>query len=76
MDAVIIAIIAYSVSLSMAQLFAKKHEYVVDANQELIAYVSTRREVTAREGLCRGKGSRWLADSRGYWQITVLDRQD
>ncbi|XP_043232164.1 prestin-like isoform X2 [Amphibalanus amphitrite] len=38
MDAVIIAIIAYSVSLSMAQLFAKKHEYVVDANQELIAY--------------------------------------
>jgi len=38
MDAVIIAIIAYSVGLSMAQLFAKKHEYTVDANQELIAY--------------------------------------
>ena len=54
MDAVIIAIIAYSVSLSMAQLFAKKHEYVVDANQELIAYVSFP---TGHEGRERGDAS-------------------
>ncbi|XP_037094667.1 sulfate anion transporter 1-like isoform X2 [Pollicipes pollicipes] len=37
LDAVIIAIITYSVALSMAQLLARKHEYTVDASQELLA---------------------------------------
>ncbi|XP_072051055.1 prestin-like isoform X2 [Amphiura filiformis] len=34
------AIVGFAISISMAQLFAKKHEYEVEANQELIAYGS------------------------------------
>lgn len=39
MDSVIVAIIAYIVSLSMALIFANKLKYEVDANQELLAQV-------------------------------------
>lgn len=37
-DAVAIAIVSFAISVSMVKLFAKKHDYEVDANQELIAY--------------------------------------
>ena len=33
----IIGIVTFAVSLSLAKIFAKKHRYEVDANQELIA---------------------------------------
>ncbi|XP_063231486.1 prestin-like isoform X2 [Bacillus rossius redtenbacheri] len=36
-DGLIIAIVAFSVNLSMASIFARKHNYPVDANQELLA---------------------------------------
>ncbi|CAG2122824.1 unnamed protein product, partial [Medioppia subpectinata] len=36
-DALVIAIVAFAVSLSLAKIFAKKHKYRIDANQELIA---------------------------------------
>lgn len=36
-DSLIIAIVIFAISLSMAKTFAKKHRYDVDANQELIA---------------------------------------
>jgi len=39
-DGLIIAIVAYTISISMANIFAHKHDYKVDANQELIANVS------------------------------------
>jgi len=42
-DSVIICFVGYAISFSMAKLFAKKHGYKVDANQELIAQVSKRR---------------------------------
>ncbi|CAG2163251.1 unnamed protein product [Oppiella nova] len=37
MDSLVIAIVAFAVSLSLAKIFAKKHKYKIDANQELIA---------------------------------------
>lgn len=37
MDAVAIAIVSYSIVMSMALIFAKKHGYSVRANQELLA---------------------------------------
>ncbi|XP_033742442.1 solute carrier family 26 member 10-like isoform X2 [Pecten maximus] len=37
-DAVIVAIVAFAQSVSLAALMAKKHGYVIDANQEFIAY--------------------------------------
>ncbi|XP_012935752.1 prestin isoform X2 [Aplysia californica] len=37
-DAIAIAIVAFAISVSMAKIFAKKHEYEVDSNQELLAY--------------------------------------
>jgi len=37
-DAIGIAIVAFTINISMAKLFAKKHSYRLDANQELIAY--------------------------------------
>ncbi|KAL3878617.1 hypothetical protein ACJMK2_030951 [Sinanodonta woodiana] len=37
-DLIIIAIISFAQSVSMAALFAKKHNYSLDSNQELIAY--------------------------------------
>ncbi|XP_064632130.1 prestin-like isoform X3 [Lineus longissimus] len=37
-DAVVIAIIAYAISVSMAKIFATKHNYEVESNQELIAH--------------------------------------
>ncbi|KAI3380208.1 hypothetical protein SNEBB_003457 [Seison nebaliae] len=40
-DAITIAVIAYAVSYSLAAIFAKKHNYLVDPNQELIAYGSS-----------------------------------
>ena len=38
MDAVSIAIVAFAINVSLAKLFAKKHAYEVDTNQELVAY--------------------------------------
>jgi MFS superfamily sulfate permease-like transporter len=38
-DGLIIAIVAYTISISMANIFAHKHDYKVDANQELVANV-------------------------------------
>ncbi|CAG5129716.1 unnamed protein product, partial [Candidula unifasciata] len=37
-DAIAIAIVAFAISVSMAKIFAKKHDYDVDSNQELLAY--------------------------------------
>ena len=45
-DAVIIAVISFAISISMAKLMAKKHDYPIDVNQELYAY-----------GLCHGISS-------------------
>ncbi|XP_069945282.1 prestin-like isoform X2 [Cherax quadricarinatus] len=36
-DSVVISVVAYVVSFSMARIFAKRHNYNVDANQELYA---------------------------------------
>ncbi|CAH1793112.1 unnamed protein product [Owenia fusiformis] len=36
-DALVIAIVGYAVHIAMAKLFAKKHGYEVDPNQELLA---------------------------------------
>lgn len=36
-DSAIIGIVCYAVSLSLAKIFAKKHKYEVEPNQELIA---------------------------------------
>ncbi|ELU06319.1 hypothetical protein CAPTEDRAFT_122476 [Capitella teleta] len=38
MDGFVIAIVAYAISISMAQNFAEKNGYSVDANQELLAH--------------------------------------
>lgn len=37
-DALIIAIVAFAISISLAKLFSQKHKYSMDANQELVAY--------------------------------------
>ncbi|KAK3099221.1 hypothetical protein FSP39_001159 [Pinctada imbricata] len=37
-DAIIIAVVAFAQSVSLAALMAKKHMYTIDANQEFIAY--------------------------------------
>ncbi|XP_070558891.1 prestin-like [Ptychodera flava] len=37
-DAVAIAIVIFAISVSMASLFEQKHNYKVDANQELVAF--------------------------------------
>lgn len=37
-DGFVIAIIAFAINISLAKLFAQKHKYPIDANQELIAY--------------------------------------
>ncbi|KAL4226525.1 hypothetical protein ACF0H5_014510 [Mactra antiquata] len=37
-DAIALAIVIFAISISMGKLLAKKHDYEVDANQELIAY--------------------------------------
>ena len=39
MDAFVISIVAYTVSFSMTKIFGKKHDYPVDATQELYALV-------------------------------------
>ena len=44
-DALIIAIVAYVISVSMAKIFANKHNYSIDANQELVAQVSLRQKL-------------------------------
>ena len=38
MDAIVIAILSFAISISMAKMFAKKHSYSIDSNQEFIAY--------------------------------------
>lgn len=38
-DGVVVAIVAYTIALSMALIFAQKFNYEVDANQELLAQV-------------------------------------
>ena len=40
LDSVIIAVVGYSITLSMAKLFANKFNYTVDGNQEIFAEVS------------------------------------
>ncbi|XP_059150453.1 prestin-like isoform X2 [Physella acuta] len=37
-DSIAIAIVSFAISVSMAKIFAKKHDYAVDSNQELLAY--------------------------------------
>jgi MFS superfamily sulfate permease-like transporter len=36
----VIAIVAYTTSYSMARIFARRRNYEIDANQELLALVS------------------------------------
>ncbi|XP_069945248.1 prestin isoform X2 [Cherax quadricarinatus] len=36
-DSIVISVVAYVVSFSMARIFAKRHNYSIDANQELYA---------------------------------------
>ncbi|XP_076363031.1 prestin-like isoform X2 [Tachypleus tridentatus] len=36
-DGFAVSAVSYTISYSLAQIFAKKHQYVVDANQELLA---------------------------------------
>lgn len=38
-DGLLIATVAYAISISMAKIFANKHQYEVRPNQELIANV-------------------------------------
>lgn len=40
-DAIAISIVSYSVTISMAMIFAKKQSYEVKANQEMLALVSS-----------------------------------
>lgn len=40
LDGLTISIVAYTVALSMALIFAQKNSYKVDANQELLAQVT------------------------------------
>ncbi|XP_060065920.1 sulfate anion transporter 1-like [Ylistrum balloti] len=37
-DAIIVAVVAFAQSVSLAALMAKKHGYIIDSNQEFIAY--------------------------------------
>lgn len=37
LDGLVIAIVSFAVNISMASLFAEKHKYRIDANQELVA---------------------------------------
>ncbi|KAH9504995.1 hypothetical protein Btru_061361 [Bulinus truncatus] len=37
-DSIALAIVSFAITVSMAKIFAKKHNYTVDANQELLAY--------------------------------------
>ena len=39
-DSFIITMVSYSISMSMALIFAQKLNYEVDANQELVAQVT------------------------------------
>ena len=38
-ESLIIAIVGYSITLSMAKIFAAKFKYIVDGNQELFSEV-------------------------------------
>ncbi|XP_013411867.1 solute carrier family 26 member 6-like [Lingula anatina] len=38
LDSLVVAIVAFSINLSMAKILAKPHGYTIDANQELVAY--------------------------------------
>ena len=40
-DSIAIAVVSYSVTISMGMIIAKKRNYEVRANQELLALVST-----------------------------------
>jgi solute carrier family 26, other len=40
-DAFTITMVTYTISMSMALIFAAKDKYEIDANQELLALVST-----------------------------------
>lgn len=39
MDSLTITMVAYTIAMSMALIFAQKHNYEVDSNQELFAQV-------------------------------------
>lgn len=43
LDSIAIAIVSYTVTISMALIFAKKQNYEVDPNQELLAMVTANR---------------------------------
>jgi len=45
LESLIIAVIAYIVSLSMALIFAQKNKYEIDPNQELLAQVRKMRRL-------------------------------
>ena len=60
-DSIIVAIVGYSITLSMAKIFAHKFNYAVDGNQELFSEVFGRifvllvlkldeKEVLSRKG--------------------------
>ncbi|XP_013411873.1 solute carrier family 26 member 6 [Lingula anatina] len=38
LESIVIAIVSYSINISLAKMFAKSNGYIVDANQELVAY--------------------------------------
>lgn len=46
-DSAVIAFVSYAISISMAKIFAKKHKYMVDANQELLAQVCLANQYSA-----------------------------
>ncbi|XP_055881917.1 prestin-like isoform X4 [Biomphalaria glabrata] len=39
-DSIAVAIVSFAISVSMSKIFAKKHNYAIDSNQELLAYGS------------------------------------
>ena len=43
-DSIIVAIVGYSITLSMAKIFAHKFNYAVDGNQELFSEVRFFKE--------------------------------
>lgn len=59
-DAVTIAIVSYSVTMSMALIFAQKLHYKVDSNQELLAQVNCCPGFCLHEGLFSGRCPNYL----------------
>lgn len=51
-DSIAIAIVSYTVTISMALIFAKKQNYEVDPNQELLAMVHKNNLTTNSDSHC------------------------